>query len=154
MFEASGYELSAARSDRAQLIAAGWYQEKEIDMVFDNSGDTMSAEVKVRREKIHNHYSRIPLHIMARAARENGIVFTDMFDKDQKVPAELTKARQEIEAYVNGPRSKQSEAEHWHHNEDWLRKLRNQDLHFSAKYELGLNPRFKDGKRWRQTYDG
>ena len=35
-----------------------------------------------------------------------------------------------------------------------LKGIRHGHLHMSSKDKLGLKPRFKDGKRWRQYYDG
>ena len=161
IFAGGGYEASAARHDRAQLITAGWGDENEIPILLEDSGDTASVTVKMDRKAISNHYSKIPLHIMARAAREHKLVFKVKLDRKEKIPEELTeliKARDMIHAYIDSATSKlgrEEQSAYWLNNkEQWLKDLRHKHLHFSAKHEFGLKPRFKDGKRHRQTYDG
>ena len=104
------------------------------------------------RATISNHYSRIPLQLMARAARDNGIVFKDIFDKREEVPPALNAVQLKIDAYVAS--TTLSKAEDWTHAEPWLRDLRHGHLHFSAKFEFGLKPRYIKGKRRRMVYSG
>lgn len=144
-----------AVQDREALIASGWYQPHEIDLIELPSGPhglSINAMVTVKREGIRNHYSRIPLHIMANFARENAINIKTKLESANKIPGKLEGTKERIDNYIkNTPHSK---SEHWQHNEGWLKALRNDYLHFSAKYEFGLGPRFKDGKRYRKQYAG
>ena len=148
----SGSDAQAAAEDRVQLRAAGWFGEREITLKEFRSGEDDFVTLTVTRARISNHYSRIPLHIMASAARENGIVFRIDFDRVEEIPAALSAVQQKIDAYVASTSS--SKAEDWHHNEPWLCDLRHAYLHFSAKHEFGLKPRFINGKRRRMVYSG
>ncbi|MDZ4262692.1 MAG: DUF2235 domain-containing protein [Pseudomonadota bacterium] len=102
-----------------------------------------------------NQYHRIPLQIMARAAREKGIVFNDkLFNKKEVIPEALDGVKERIDNYIASAKGRESRADHWHHNEEWLRQLRHDYLHFSAQIEFGLGPRISKGKRQRMTYAG
>lgn len=146
--------MEVAEQERAQHIAAGWYREDEIFVVpvVDDNGETRWARLWVKRAAISNKYSLIPLHIVARYARGKGIEFEERFDDDEKIPAELDEVRKRIDHYI--ATASQSKASDWRHNESWLRDLRHKYLHFSARMEVGHDPRFNNGKRIRYTYDG
>ena len=150
--------LEEAERERAQFIAAGWYRdsEKEITVtpVLDHNGDFMWATVWAHRAAISNKYSLIPLHLMAKAARNKGIELEGRFDKDEKIPPELEHVRNEIDDYI--ATTPQSNPEDWHDNKrPWLRRLRYDYLHFSARMEVGYDPRINEqGERERYTYDG
>jgi len=146
-----------------ELVAAGWYTKNEITLkrsIHDRGGKHTVKEVNLHatRNGIHSHYSRIPLHIMAKYARDNNIIFKGDLDRDEKIPSELGTAQQEIQQYVAGHDSKgsfSSKASHWHGNSiSWLPRVRHDYFHFSARLEFGNGPRFIDGKRQRMTYDG
>lgn len=154
----AGRDAQRAAEDRAQLLAAGWFREREITLNEFGSIEEDFVTLRVNRATISNGYSRIPLHIMARFARDNGIVFRNDLDRAEEIPPELCAingvdgVKEKIDAYIaNTPQSK---AEDWHHSEAWLRSLRHNHLHFSAKHEFGLKPRYIKGKRCRLIYDG
>lgn len=157
-------EESAAAEDRGQLIESGWYKEHEIELeaYAIDEYDTY-ATVTVTRPDISNQYSKIPLHIMARFARESEINIKRKLENVEKIPGALTTTKQRINKYIDDtdPDSrktpaKRSSIEDWQHNEDWLRKLRHDYFHFSAKWTFGLKPRLSwwEGKRHRKTYNG
>jgi hypothetical protein len=140
-----------------ELVAAGWYTKDELKVkqsLHERGAKHIVKEVNLhaKRSSIHNHYHRIPLHTMAKFAREEKIVLNPRLDKDEVVPEELSTVKQEIERYVDS--TSHSSAADWHHNEPWLRKLRHEYFHFSARLEIGNGPRFIDGKRQRIYYDG
>ena len=158
--------VDEANKDRAQLIAAGWYQEDEIfvePVLSKNSEgeeEVIWATLRVHRSGkkpvgISNTYSRIPLHIMVKKARNKQIVFKDKLDRDEAVPAELSTIQDDIQSYVDSKGSS-SQASDWFGTTQysWLSKLRHDYLHFSARMSLGHDPRFKDKQRTRMTYHG
>lgn len=152
----AGSNVSATAQYRAQLIAGGWGTEEEITQDLTNEDSYVT--LRVSRPAISNHYSKIPLHIMARAAREQGIVFKPNLDRKEKIPEELLAAQAQITAFIDseqGKASTHSQTEYWRNNkEPWLRALRHKHLHFSARDEFGLKPRInKDGQRHRLTID-
>ncbi|MBL1260420.1 MAG: DUF2235 domain-containing protein, partial [Thiotrichaceae bacterium] len=64
---------SEASAERERLIAAGWYRADEITLKQVRSKiGRATVHLQVKRSGIRHHYSRIPLHIMARFARESG----------------------------------------------------------------------------------
>jgi len=150
------YSSKRAAEDRDQLVAAGWYHEDEIKLktsiMHAMKPPARRTALHVRRDGIVNQYSRIPLHIMARYARETGIGIKGKLEGVEKVPSALSDAKQKIEKYVAS--HSRSSAEDWHHNESWLRKLRHDCMHFSARYEFGNGPRFINGQRHRKRYYG
>ncbi len=152
IFEGGDFTLSDAEKDRAQLIAAGWYQEDEIKLERAYSEGGESTSLEVRRSGIRNHYSRIPLHIMARYARGNGIVLKDKLEREEEIPDALGDIQQRIEGYI--AKTSQSKADDWHGNDRQLRDLRHDYLHFSARRQIGHDPRFYKGKRHRVVHGG
>lgn len=87
--------------DRNQLIAAGWYRDNEITLEYSGEEDE-SATLHVLRKGIRNHYSRIPLQLMARFARENGVELRGKLEVVEKIPRELSEVRDHIDAYIAG----------------------------------------------------
>ena len=149
------YDIEEATNDMNNLIDAGWFKPEQIELIYEEDYDDnmfSTAQLKVNRTIKYNHYSRIPLHIMAKYARESGIEIKPKLEKKEKIPAALASVYNKVMKYVSSV--KKSKASDWHHNEPWLCELRNQYLHFSAKCELGLWPRFSNGKRVRQYYVG
>ena len=62
--------------DRANLIADGWYTEEELieEITYGGEfGEITTVYLTAKRQNIRNAYNQIPLKIMARFARENGI---------------------------------------------------------------------------------
>lgn len=156
-----GPAVATAAADRNYFIHAGWGTAEEIRFTDFSSPEQDHARLAVTRAAISNHYSKIALNLMAKYAREKGIVFDNQFAFKVKLPSqfpELTTAQEKIDAYVEGALSRASWKEqtaYWLNNkENWLKDLRRRHLHFSAKYAFGLKPRFKNGKRFRQIYNG
>ena len=145
----------AAIEDRKQLIASGWYQEHELTLIPIPSVDLYSpamAMLEAKRASLSNQYARIPLHVMVDFAQENSIVIRPKIQRDEEIPSDLSDIHTTIDSYAKKTRS--SKVTDWHHNSDELKALRNKYLHFSAKCEFGLAPRFKDGRRYRKEYAG
>ncbi len=106
---------------------------------------------------ISGHYNRIPLHLMAGYAKNKKIVFLPQLDLDEAVPGSLGNVKDKIQAYVSqhdGLGVRTSEAKHWHDNTEFLRKLRHDYFHFSAKIKWGHTPRIEHGERIRQVHRG
>ncbi len=158
-----------AEADRQRLIKTGWYTEEEIKLkVLGPVGPkspTLLAQTEVTRPGISGHYNRIPLHLMAGYARKKKIVFKGALDKDEKVPEDmLGDTQQKIKDYVaqhDGLGARTSEAKHWLDDKDWdedkrrwMRRLRHDYFHFSAKIKMGHTPRIEGGERVRQVHRG
>lgn len=150
------------------LIEAGWYKAQELKIKASWS-QAASAKHGVReinvqatRGPINNHYSRIPLHIMARFVREEKIVLMEEFDNNNVIPPDLTTVKERLDAHVNrelgqpAPSIHQASAKAavWHRNDEWLKGLRYRYFHFSARLEISNGPRFINGKRQRMYYGG
>jgi len=151
-------EKEEAIADQKGLIAAGWYKKTEIRFIdlgyySDDEMFTM-AILEVTRNNIDNKYCRISLNIMADFVRKNKIMLIEEFDDRNKVPANLTTIKDKLVNYVKNSSGQNSIASHWQHNEPWLKDLRHKHLHFSSKVQLGLAPRFKNGRRYRKVYEG
>jgi len=146
------HHAEEAAAERERLIAAGWYRADEITL----QKRLTSVHLQVKRSGIRHHYSRIPLHIMARFARENGVDVDGELESDEDIPEALSTIQARIEAYIARIGSASAEMD-WQQNDVMLRQLRHDYLHFSAKYEIGLKPRFSadnDKLRKRMHYDG
>ncbi len=149
-----GFEFNA-QAERARLIDAGWYTEKEITL--NSSGDELLsvATLTVKRPNIGNGYSQIPLHLMAGYARESKINIISELESDEPVPAKLRQVHTKLQEYINAQGPYSSKAEDWHCNDlGWLRQLRHDYFHFSARLKMGHTPCFKRGQRSRQTHEG
>lgn len=168
--------LDEANADRSKLMAEGWYHEDELTVspVCDMDGNvlyaTMKAERKGKRrdpaelqqtgktsnieyEGIRSGYSRIPLNIMTKETRQQGIVFTEKFDLNETVPDELSDIKERLESHASGP--SKTDFEIWKNNrEGWLTRLRHDYLHFSARMTPGHDPRIEDKQRKRKVYPG
>ncbi len=149
------FDYEEAKQDQQNLIDAGWFKADEIELIVSNEDDdeiVSTVQLKINRTIEHNHYNRIPLHIMAGYARESGIDIMVEMEQKEKIPSKLKTVHNKIKAYIDEMgKSKMSD---WHHNEPWLCELRHEYLHFSAKCETGLYPRIRDGKRFRMRYEG
>ncbi len=150
-----------AEAEKARLVAAKWYQAEKLSVIRVSLSTVI---LTAKRDTISNRYSRIPLQIMARFARESDskggpIIFNDKFPLKEEIPPMLELADEEIKAYVNQHKAKgarSSHPEHWHDNQrGWLRDLRYGYFHFSAKAASIANaPSYIDGKRQRMTRPG
>lgn len=145
-----------AENERKRLIDSGWYKENEIDIIHFPSMDVSGIDeyvIEASRETISNHYSRIPLHIMVRFARESGVSIKRKLESTEKIVGSLSNVQQRLNQYVDKV-GRKSKPEDWFHNESWLRKLRHDYLHFSAHLSIAHSPRFQNYKRTRKTYYG
>ena len=155
------FDQKSAEEDRSYLIAAGWYTEKELTLKKSSHrrGKHQVREVTLnaKRENLKNHYSRIPLHIMARLARESKISINSKLERDDDIPPELGDVKSKLDSYVNkviGSKDKKSSPKDWLEKKSWLCSLRHDYLHFSARYEFGHEPCLDNGKRYRKQYEG
>jgi len=141
--------------ERDRLIATGWYKANELSLKhIPPKIGLAEVHLEANRNGIRHHYSRIPLHIMTRFARESGIDVKDKLERDEDIPEALSAIQQRIEAYIARIGNGSTETD-WQHNEEWLRQLRHDYLHFSAQYDTGMKPRFGDnGQRKRKYFDG
>ena len=157
IYEDYGYSLDDAKREIDDQIASGRYKKDEIFLEHTlgyegDEGDDNSL-IRVDKKNISNKYSRIPLHLMAGCARDSKIKLKRKLESVEKIPSELNNVKQKIDNYV--AKTKKSKASHWHHNDEaWLRDLRHDYFHFSARYSTGHTPRYNRGKRVRLTIDG
>jgi hypothetical protein len=144
---------SDIEKEKRRLIESGWYKENEIAIksypIYEGIDTHM---LEVTRAKISNEYRKIPFNLMAEHAKESGINFWPKI-ADEAVLGELTAVDGRIRQYI-GKVGSQSKAEDWAHNEPWMVKLRHEHLHFSARLNIGHDPRFNGGKRVRKIYRG
>jgi hypothetical protein len=156
----SAAERAMMARERAWLVDTGWYLPGEVEPTnFWN-------EIKVNRTNISNRYSYIPLHLMARFARENGLAFYGSLDTRYAIPAGLAAMKTRIDDYIDC--TARSRPDDWFLDTSAdMKTLRNQYLHFSAYYDadtvgaaLGTNdPHFTGdnpvtGRRQRLSYPG
>ena len=148
---------SRAEKEKQRLVESGWYNDNELDLLkkwvrVDGKRNKLRVALKTNRGNISNKYSRIPLHIMTKYARNKKININKELDKDESIPSKLNNVKQKIEQYIAS--TNKSEPGHWHVNDDWLRELRHDYFHFSARYKIGHGPRFSKGRRFRKVYNG
>ncbi len=157
IYEDYGYSRQDAEKDLNERLASGWFKPEEIVLTYEpgyeNDESDDNSVINVIKKDISNKYSRIPLHIMTKYARENKVKFKRKLEVVEEIPSELNDIKQQMDNYI--AIHQQSKAEHWHGNtEQWLRDLRHDYFHFSAKCKMGHTPRFKNGKRFRLTLEG
>lgn len=146
----------SAEQEKLRLIDSGWYRENEVEIIHIPPMDPSGFDeyiIEVTRQKILNHYSLIPLHIMARFAGEGGVKLHPEMNTVEKIPGHLSRVKQKLNEYVDRI-ERNSKAEDWFHNEAWLRDLRHDYLHFSARLSIAHAPRFNNYKRTRKDYYG
>lgn len=146
---------AAIQRERNWLVNQGWYRANEL------KATNFWNEVVGNRPSIRNTYSRIPLQLMARYARELELSFGSALNKKHFIPPDLAQVNAEIERYVAG--SSASQPSHWFHKATpMLQGLRHDYLHFSAFYgsAAGANaPQWTsddpiNGERARVIQDG
>jgi len=143
------------KADRATLIVEGWYREEEIlyEEEFNEFGQPVYARIKANRNGIRNAYCQIPLKIMAKAAREQGIPIKD--DLESRADSTISEFPDLKTLDNNIAKYKVTSVAAFPINDPLLKRIRHDHLHMSSKDSLGLHPRFNDkGQRWRQAYDG
>jgi len=150
------------------LLASGWYKNKNSDNKSDIEKANFFNEIKVSRKKIGNQYSFIPLRIMAKHAKENGIKISGRLAIKHKLPKDLTEFYGTLKAYIAKGNTK---PEHWHldfsdqshfvkHNDEKAREIRYKYFHFSSYYgSVGMAPQWTNndpikGKRKRVIQKG
>lgn len=147
---------SSIQRDKQWLINQGWYKEEEMEEV--NLGphpQGVEVALHVHREHISNAYSKIPLKIMAKFCREEGVTLIDEFPEKVSTEGESESLRSidsTLMDYVNS--GTPSEADDWQVTTPLLNEVRNRYLHMSARYDIGMKPRFRRGLRTRKTYRG
>ncbi len=154
IFQGGEFSLDDAKKEQAELIAAGWYRESEIDLeYYDDEGGGYS-ELNVLRPDIRNGYSRIPLQLMAGYARESGINLQEKLADNEEIPTSLSDIKTKIDNYIVNTSATRSNASDWQGSQPWLRNLRHDYFHFSARCKIGHTPRYYQGKRARKTFKG
>jgi len=104
-------------------------------------------------EGVRNGYSKIPLHIMVKEIRDLGWAFNAEFDKDQSIPDDLHSVYDRLVAYCTG--ASKPDRSLWRNNtEQWMKNLRRDYLHLSARMQPGHDPRIENGRRTRKVYPG
>jgi hypothetical protein len=152
----SGKDFNAIESDKDTLIAEGWYTEEEIIHEIGNT----KARITANRKGISNAYANIPLKLMAKGAKNQKIVIKEALEADANKAIDqadkhfgtidLSILDKAIAIYMPPT---QDEFDKLIYN-PLLQRIRHSYMHMSSKDSLGLKPRFKEGKRWRQSYDG
>jgi hypothetical protein len=135
---------AAVERERQWLIAAGWYRREELSQAN-------ARQIKANRTGIKNTYSHIPLRIMARFARENGVPISGQLESRYEIPEELSQASAAIQAYVDSVGDSSLPGDWFKTNPaldpQWHRDMRHGYLHFSSRYgeTLGAhNPQWSE----------
>jgi hypothetical protein len=119
----------------------GWYRDREL---VHHSGDLgygykTTEYVAIQRRGISQEYSFIPLRLMAKFFREQGLLVKTSLDKTYD-PVNVSSAlRAHIEAYAAEQQT--SSAADWHTDAPALQELRHDFLHFSAGENIGMGMR-------------
>lgn len=144
-----------AEKEKSRLVASGWYHDAEIEIIEVPPMDIYMPSdyyIEVKRHGIKNSYSRIPLHVMADFAKKSGMLIKSKLVRIENVPSSLSTVQKKINQYIES--TSKSKHEDWKHNEPWLKQLRHDYLHFSARLSLAHSPRIKNFKRIRGEYRG
>ena len=172
------YSRDEVEADMKRLQEAGWYRDGEIWIVdppptppFNPAAGVPGVgyvppmpqkyRLKVHREKVSNHYSKIALHIMADFSREAQMKIKRKLENKESVPSGLlASVRGDLMSYARRGGSSVSD---WEPNGayPWLPDLHNGHLHFSSHYgkTAGVIEAMKpnllaNGKRARLSYYG
>lgn len=142
--------------DRRQLIDAGWYTEDELPFKPVTGAESDYGQLTTQRPGVKGYYSKIPLNIMAKEMRGQGFVFIDEMVRDEKIPDSeqlLVDIQPKLESHASG--ASKTDPNYWRANrEPWLKSLRHDYLHFSARMQPGHDPRIVKGQRQREKYPG
>jgi hypothetical protein len=154
----SAAKRAAIERERNWLVASGWYRADELSAPHWN-------EIRVTRAGIPNTYSHIPLQMMARFARQNGVHIHERLESKHPIPAALSTVDSKLRAYVDG--ASHSTFEDWFKADpalepEWHKTLRHDYLHFSARYGTTMGaykPQWSDegevhGRRMRIIQNG
>ena len=85
-----------------------------------------------------------------------GFTFIPEMTDYEKIPdsePSLNKVQMELESHATG--ASKTDPDTWRENmEVWIKNLRHDYLHFSARMQPGHDPRFENGRREREKYPG
>jgi hypothetical protein len=153
------------KKDRDRLVEQGWYKyypnnpkynEIEIQVTHYDSLFRAYGRLVVNRKNIKSAYSNIPLKIMAKFTRENGIELDqELEDKANKIlenESDLLALEEKIKSYVASVGAK-SKADDWLEDLS-IMEIRHDHLHMSSKVKTGYSPRIRKNKRVRYYYEG
>ena len=124
--------------DRNKLIQQGWFSEGELVIEerswYQKAVMMNNFYLQAERLSIGNEYDKIPLNIMADFAKKEGLVLESKFSKKYKVISKLSTADSELKSHALSGKSVVSD---WYEKTDidWLKKIRNSQLHFSSHYK-------------------
>ena len=150
---------SHLEKEMESLELCGWYTNSQMEIncprPSPRSGvsiNSVKCKLEVTR-MVKAEYDRIPLQIMAVFARDQGINLKPTLEfENDVIDSSLHPIKAKLKSYAKAGKSV---PEDWHHNEEWLRELRNKHLHFSAHFSsTGMEPRYINEKRKRLYYDG
>lgn len=148
--------LEEVERDRRELIDAGWYTEDELPFKPVAGAEADYGQLTTQRFGIKGYYSKIPLNIMAKEMQGQGFTFRKVMANDEKIPdtePELQKVQPKLESHATG--ASKTDPDRWRANrEPWLKTLRHDYLHFSARMQPGHDPRIEKGRRQREKYPG
>lgn len=179
--------VSELEIDMANLKKDGWYRDDEIDIDTDYlatavrstqflvnpldailDGSPLSGRLIVNRFGIKSAYSYIPLKIMVKHAREQGLQVRNKVDQRADITladAGLQNLDADIQAYVASKGKTGSKPDDWcdirtaqiHHAD--IKSVRNKHLHMSSRFknpiaDFGYTPRIKNNLRRRFYYEG
>lgn len=127
--------LGPLETNRKWLADAGWFHQNELAVLPD------PPTIWGTRRGISNLYSLIPLKVMGKFARNNGVYIASKLERDHAVPEEnsvLASADAAIEKMIasNGGKTPST----WFKDDPssdpaWHKALRHGYLHFSANYD-------------------
>lgn len=143
------------------LVDSGWYNKNQLKIKTYHYTVHKRREkryvIEAKRDKIKNEYSKIPLHIMAEQSRKNTLKIDGELERNENISSDLLrKVKKDVDAYVENISNNkyvESTASDWE-KKDYIKKLRFEFLHFSARYEIGHGPRIDGGVRHRKQYEG
>ena len=160
--DGAGEQKAIARGSRARmeqladkLVHEGWCERDQLSIetpltayLSIHSALTVRT-LNVDRPRLSNHYSYIPLHLMADAAAEHGEININSDVKTQyRLSGEMAEAKRRIDASSGGHSSPATWA-----GQPW-RSLRGQHLHWSSGDSIGMGPRFVGDQVRRRVLRG
>ncbi|WP_347329905.1 phospholipase effector Tle1 domain-containing protein [Marinimicrobium locisalis] len=141
-------------SDYHWLKNHGWYQEDQLTVV--PSKNPRFHKIEGKREHVSSSYSRIPLDIMREYMEEQSIQFKkNEMALSVKLPpkeAKLQELKERILGLIETPDI--SNPATWQKEDPLLNIARNRYFHMSSHYSIGMKPRWKNGRRVRNYYEG
>lgn len=143
---ATAHEIAARRANDA-------IQRLQVTDPMQRARIMQQALNNVGYEGVRNGYSKIPLHIMVNEMRKLGWKFMSKFIKDESIPEDLQAIYDRLVAYCTG--ASKPDPAYWRNNQEpWMKALRRDYLHLSARMQPGHDPRIENGKRTRKVYPG